>query len=99
QRPLRARPLDPRRREQPALRPDVRLARQHRHPRLRGRSPAHAGAGENARLAGASRMKRLAPLLLVVFILAAWEIVARSGVWNPILFPSLARIANELFLF
>ena len=44
-------------------------------------------------------MRRLAPLLLIVFILAAWESVARSGLWNPILFPSLVRIANELLLF
>ena len=44
-------------------------------------------------------MRRLAPLLLIGFILVAWETVARSGLWNPILFPSLVRIANELFLF
>jgi len=44
-------------------------------------------------------VRRLAPLLLIGFILVAWETVARSGLWNPILFPSLVRIANELFLF
>ena len=44
-------------------------------------------------------MKRLAPLLLIIFILGAWEIVARSGLWNPILFPSLEKIARELVLF
>ena len=44
-------------------------------------------------------MKCVAPLLLIAFILVAWETVARSGLWNPILFPSLVRIANELFLF
>jgi ABC-type nitrate/sulfonate/bicarbonate transport system permease component len=44
-------------------------------------------------------VKRLAPLLLIVAILAAWEAVARSGLWNPILFPSLEKIARELVLF
>jgi ABC-type nitrate/sulfonate/bicarbonate transport system permease component len=44
-------------------------------------------------------VRRLAPLLLVAAILLAWEVIARSGLWNPILFPSLVRISNELFLF
>jgi ABC-type nitrate/sulfonate/bicarbonate transport system permease component len=44
-------------------------------------------------------MKRLAPLILVVAILIAWEIVARSGRWSPLLFPPLEKIFRELMLF
>jgi ABC-type nitrate/sulfonate/bicarbonate transport system permease component len=44
-------------------------------------------------------MKRLAPLILVAAILIVWEIVARSGRWSPLLFPSLSRIFNELISF
>jgi len=28
-----------------------------------------------------------------------WEAIARSGLWNPLLFPSLVRICRELMLF
>ena len=31
--------------------------------------------------------------------MAVWETAARSGLWSPLLFPSLARIAGELALF
>jgi NitT/TauT family transport system permease protein len=44
-------------------------------------------------------VKRLAPLILVAAILVAWEVVARSGRWSPLLFPSLTRIASELIAF
>jgi NitT/TauT family transport system permease protein len=44
-------------------------------------------------------VKRLAPLLLIIAILLAWEAVARSGLWNAILFPPLEKIARELVLF
>lgn len=44
-------------------------------------------------------MKRLAPLLPVIVLLAAWEIAARSGLWSPIVFPSLVKIGRELGLF
>jgi ABC-type nitrate/sulfonate/bicarbonate transport system permease component len=44
-------------------------------------------------------MKRLAPLILVGAILIAWEIIARSGRWSPLLFPSLERIGRELIVF
>ncbi|HTQ73232.1 MAG TPA: ABC transporter permease [Burkholderiales bacterium] len=33
---------------------------------------------------------------LVAAALIAWEAAARSGVWSPLLFPSLASIASEL---
>ena len=44
-------------------------------------------------------MKALRPYILIVVLLAAWEIAARSGLWSPILFPSLERIGKELWLF
>ena len=44
-------------------------------------------------------MKRLPPLLLIALLLLIWEAVAQSGRWSPLLFPSLARIFNELFQF
>ncbi len=44
-------------------------------------------------------MSRLLPFLFVGIVLAIWEAVARSGVWSPLLFPSLAKIGNELMLF
>ena len=34
--------------------------------------------------------------VLVAVALLAWEAAARSGLWSPLLFPSLARIAWEL---
>ena len=44
-------------------------------------------------------MRRLAPLLPIIVALAAWEIAARSGLWSPIVFPSLVKIGRELGLF
>ena len=44
-------------------------------------------------------MKALRPYILIVALLAAWEIAARSGLWSPLLFPSLERIGKELWLF
>ena len=41
-------------------------------------------------------MRRLAPFAVIGFALLAWEIVARSGLWSPLLFPSLERVAREL---
>jgi len=44
-------------------------------------------------------VKRIAPLILVAAILIAWEIIARSGRWSPLLFPPLEKIGRELILF
>jgi ABC-type nitrate/sulfonate/bicarbonate transport system permease component len=44
-------------------------------------------------------MNRLLPFLFVGIALAAWEAAARSGLWSPLLFPSLVKIFNELALF
>jgi ABC-type nitrate/sulfonate/bicarbonate transport system permease component len=44
-------------------------------------------------------MRFVRPLILVACVLAAWELAARSGLWNPLLFPSLVKIAYELGLF
>ena len=44
-------------------------------------------------------MSRLSPFILMGLALVAWELAARSGLWSPLLFPSLARIAHELGLF
>jgi ABC-type nitrate/sulfonate/bicarbonate transport system permease component len=44
-------------------------------------------------------MSRLLPFLFVGVALAIWEAAARSGKWSPLLFPSLAKVGNELMLF
>ena len=44
-------------------------------------------------------MNRLLPFALVAILLLAWEAVAQSGRWSPLLFPPLEKIANELILF
>src|SRR5205085_11217668 len=44
-------------------------------------------------------MRRLRPFILIIVILAAWETAARSGLWSPLLFPSLDRIGHEFWLF
>lgn len=41
-------------------------------------------------------MNRIGPWLLVLASLIAWELTARSGLWNPLLFPRLERIGTEL---
>ena len=44
-------------------------------------------------------MRRLAPFVLIGVALLAWEAAARSGLWSPLLFPSLEKIARELLGF
>src|SRR5882672_1804669 len=44
-------------------------------------------------------MSRLLPFVLVAAVLLAWEVAARSGLWSPLLFPSLAKIGYELARF
>jgi NitT/TauT family transport system permease protein len=44
-------------------------------------------------------MSRALPFLFVGVALAIWEAAARSGVWSPLLFPSLERIGREFILF
>ena len=44
-------------------------------------------------------MSRLLPFVFVGVVLAIWEAVARSGLWSPLLFPSLEKIGRELVLF
>ena len=44
-------------------------------------------------------MKRLRPFILILVLLAAWEAAAQSGLWSPIVFPSLVKIAREFGLF
>jgi ABC-type nitrate/sulfonate/bicarbonate transport system permease component len=41
----------------------------------------------------------LRPLALVAVAAAAWELAARSGLWSPIVFPSLVNVAHELVRF
>jgi len=42
---------------------------------------------------------KLLPLLFVAVVLITWEAAARSGLWSPLLFPSLEKIGRELTLF
>jgi ABC-type nitrate/sulfonate/bicarbonate transport system permease component len=44
-------------------------------------------------------MRRLLPFVLIGAALLAWELVVRSGLWSPLLFPPLEKILNELILF
>ena len=44
-------------------------------------------------------MSRLVPFVLIGAALAGWEIAARSGMWSPLLLPSLANIGYEFGLF
>ncbi|HEY7237766.1 MAG TPA: ABC transporter permease [Burkholderiales bacterium] len=44
-------------------------------------------------------MKRLLPFAFPVILLLAWEAAARSGLWSPLLFPSLEKIGGELIRF
>src|ERR1700704_1117334 len=43
-------------------------------------------------------MSRLLPFALIAAVLLAWEVAARSALWSPLLFPSLASIAYEFGL-
>jgi NitT/TauT family transport system permease protein len=47
----------------------------------------------------ASALSRLIPFVLVGAALLAWEAAAQSGKWSPLLFPSLAKIGEQLYLF
>ena len=47
----------------------------------------------------ASVLARLTPLVFVAAILAGWEAAARSGLWSPLLFPSLVKIFQQLVFF
>ena len=40
-------------------------------------------------------MNRLLPFLFVGAALLAWEAAARSGLWSPLLFPSLEKISEQ----
>lgn len=44
-------------------------------------------------------MSRLRPFILIGVALLAWELMARSGLWSTLLFPSLANIGRELARF
>jgi ABC-type nitrate/sulfonate/bicarbonate transport system permease component len=44
-------------------------------------------------------MIRLRSSILLGLALLAWELAARSGLWNPLLFPSLVNIADEFVRF
>jgi len=44
-------------------------------------------------------MSRVLPFLLIGIVMAVWETAARSGLWSPLLFPSLEKIFRELALF
>ena len=44
-------------------------------------------------------MSRLRPFILIGVALLAWELMARSGRWSPLLFPSLVSIGRELARF
>lgn len=44
-------------------------------------------------------MSRLAPFAFIGAALLAWELAARSGLWSPLIFPSLLNIARELGFF
>jgi NitT/TauT family transport system permease protein len=46
-------------------------------------------------MAGPGSVKYARPLLFILLILVLWELAARSGLWNRLLFPSLARIGGE----
>ena len=43
--------------------------------------------------------QRFLPFVLVGAALVIWETAARSGMWSPLLFPSLGKIFRELGLF
>ena len=44
-------------------------------------------------------MNRVLPFLFIGIALVIWEAAARSGLWSPLLFPSLEKIFNELIRF
>src|SRR5256885_10238042 len=92
QRRLWPRTSHPRRRKRAAVRSHVCVPAQHRDPRLPERLPPPRHAHPPPHLARAGRVSRLVPFVLIGAALAGWEIMARSGLWSPLLFPSLANI-------
>jgi len=44
-------------------------------------------------------MSRVLPFLLIFLALLAWEAASRSGLWSPLLFPSLVKIFQQLVFF
>jgi len=44
-------------------------------------------------------MNRILPFAFVGVLLVAWEALARSGAWSPLLFPPLAKIFDQLVYF
>ncbi|HEX6412837.1 MAG TPA: ABC transporter permease [Burkholderiales bacterium] len=44
-------------------------------------------------------MQRILPFVFVAAALAVWEAAARSGLWSPLLFPSLVKIFQQLVFF
>ena len=44
-------------------------------------------------------MQRILPFLFVGAALALWEAAAHSGLWSPLLFPSLVKIFQQLVVF
>jgi ABC-type nitrate/sulfonate/bicarbonate transport system permease component len=44
-------------------------------------------------------VQRILPFVFVAAALALWEAAARSGLWSPLLFPSLVKIFQQLVFF
>ena len=47
----------------------------------------------------AELLQRILPFVFVAAALALWEAAARSGLWSPLLFPSLVKIFQQLVFF
>jgi ABC-type nitrate/sulfonate/bicarbonate transport system permease component len=47
----------------------------------------------------AELVQRILPFVFVAAALALWEVAARSGLWSPLLFPSLVKIFQQLVFF
>lgn len=47
----------------------------------------------------AELVQRILPFVFVGVALALWEAAARSGLWSPLLFPSLVKIFQQLVFF
>ena len=44
-------------------------------------------------------MSRILPFVLIGIALAVWEAASRSGLWSPLLFPSLVKIGEQFAFF
>jgi NitT/TauT family transport system permease protein len=44
-------------------------------------------------------MRRVLPFVLIGIALITWELASRSGLWSPLLFPSLVKIFQQLVFF